>query len=181
MAPEPISSAPWALFARDVLAAAVMRRDPAAVAAPPTESAPHGGVFVTLHKHRRLRGCMGTLDTDLPLAEAVRRATLSAAFHDPRFSPVNSQELADLDLEVSVLSRPEPMRALDELVLGRHGILVRRGPQRGLFLPQIAIEHHLDRAAFLARCCDEKAGLPADAWRQPDTEVLLFTTEVFRG
>ncbi len=181
MATEPTPSASWASFARDVLVAAVGHLDPRRVPAPPREAQPHGGVFVTLHQHRRLRGCMGTLDTDLPLAEAVRQAVLSAALHDPRFPPVGVQELAELDLEVSVLSRPEPMRGLDELILGRHGVLVRRGPQRGLFLPQVAVEHHLDRETFLSRCCDEKAGLPADAWRQPGTEVLLFTTEVHRG
>jgi AmmeMemoRadiSam system protein A len=181
MATQPIPSASWALFARDVLAAAVLHADQESVPAPRDVSLPHGGVFVTLHKHRRLRGCMGTLDADVPLAEAVRRATLSAAFHDPRFPPVASPELAELDLEVSVLSHPEPMHDLAELVIGRHGVLVRRGPQRGLFLPQVAAEHHLDRETFVSRCCDEKAGLPADAWRQPDTEVLLFTTEVFRA
>jgi len=72
------------------------------------------------------------------------------------------------------------MRRLDELELGRHGILVRQGGRRGLFLPQVAVEHHLDKETFLSRCCDEKAGLPANAWQDPATEVLLFTTEVFQ-
>jgi AMMECR1 domain-containing protein len=67
----------------------------------------------------------------------------------------------------------------DEIVLGTHGVIVRRGAQRGLFLPKVAVDHGLSAQAFLERCCTEKAGLPAGAWRQPEAEVLLFTTEVF--
>ncbi len=172
--------ASWPAFARAVISDAVQQLDPAHVPAPPLDEHSHGGVFVTLHKLRRLRGCMGTLDPELPLAEAVRHAALSAAVHDPRFAPVSRAELADLEIEVSILSAPQPMQSLDQLELGRHGVLVRQGARRGLFLPQVAVEHHLDKETFLSRCCDEKAGLPADAWKTPPTEVLLFTSAVFR-
>jgi len=123
---------------------------------------------------------MGTLDPQIPLGEAVRQAAVCAAVQDPRFPPVTPAELTELDVEVSVLSDPVPMRNLADLEVGRHGVLVRRHGQRGLFLPQVAVEHHLDREEFLSRCCAEKAGLPPDAWKKPGTEVLLFTTEVFR-
>jgi AmmeMemoRadiSam system protein A len=153
------------------------RRDPAQ-AGPSPEPQPHSGVFVTLHKLGRLRGCMGILDPQLPLADAVREAALCAASQDPRFPPVRADELSDLEVEVSILSPPQRMRSLTDLEIGRHGVLVRRGDQRGLFLPQVAVEHHLDRETFLSRCCTEKAGLPPDAWKDPDTEVLIFTAEV---
>lgn len=177
MEPRPTT---WIAFARAVITRNVHQRDDLDVPAPPLPATAHGGVFVTLHKLGRLRGCMGTLDPDQPLPEAVRYAARHAAMHDPRFPAVTPDELADIDLDVSILSAAWPMRSLDELELGRHGILVRKGQQRGLFLPQVATDHHLDKVAFLSRCCAEKAGLPADAWRDPETEVLLFTTAIHR-
>ncbi|MEP0845583.1 MAG: AmmeMemoRadiSam system protein A [Phycisphaerae bacterium] len=163
---------------RAVIEAAVAR-DPLRREAPGLiADRPHGGVFVTLWKAGRLRGCMGTLDASLPLAEALRDAALSAATRDPRFPPVAPDELAELKIEVSVLSAPQAMRSIDDLVIGRHGVLVRRGSRRGLFLPKVATDHHLSREEFLERCCTEKAGLPPDAWRDGQTEVLLFTAEV---
>lgn len=169
----------WPSFAREVIAraahGAATEQPP-----PPTDSRPHGGVFVTLHKFGRLRGCMGTLDSQASLADAIRHAAFCAATQDPRFQPVAPAELSDLEIEVSILSDPQPMGDLASLQIGQHGVLVRRGLQRGLFLPQVALEHHFDKETFLSRCCAEKAGLAADAWRDPTTEVLLFTTEVLR-
>jgi uncharacterized protein len=178
---QPTSASPgsWASFARQVVERAARNADTARVCAPEGESRPYGGIFVTLHKFRRLRGCMGTLDTTRSLAEAVRYAATCAAMHDPRFPPMGPGELADVAIEVSILSAAWPMRDISELELGRHSILVRSGMHQGLFLPQVATEHHLDREAFLSRCCSEKAGLPPEAWRQAGTEVLLFTTQVF--
>lgn len=121
---------------------------------------------------------MGILDPQTPLPDAVSEAAICAATHDPRFAPVAADELPDLRIEVSILSPPQRMRDLDELELGRHGVLVRRGALRGLFLPQVAVEHRMDKVTFLSRCCDEKAGLPPDAWKDPATEVLLFTADV---
>jgi AmmeMemoRadiSam system protein A len=169
----------WSAFARQVVDRAVRKADPQGIPVPTASARDHGGVFVTLHKFKRLRGCMGTLDTTRPVGEAVRHAAVSAALHDPRFPPVGVAELPDLVIEVSILSPPWPMRSLEELELGRHGVLVRCGLRQGLFLPQVATEHRLDREALLSRCCSEKAGLPPEAWRDPDTDVLLFTTEVF--
>lgn len=169
----------WPAFARQVIEQALGKADSGAIPPPPADAESYGGVFVTLRKSRGLRGCMGTLDATQAIGEAVRHAARSAGLHDPRFPPVTLAELPDLAIEVSILSEPWPMRDLDELQLGRHGILVRQGLNQGLFLPQVATEHRLDKETFLSRCCSEKAGLPADAWRNPDTEVLLFTTQVF--
>ena len=175
------SKTSWPAFARQVIAHALRDSDPAQ-ATPPTESSPasFGGVFVTLKKHGRLRGCMGTLDSSKPLSAAVRHAAHAAALTDPRFPPVALTELPDLSVEVSILSKPWPMRSADELQLGTHGIIVRQGPQRGLFLPQVATEHRLDKDTFLSRCCAEKAGLAPDAWKDPATEVLLFTADIYQ-
>jgi len=169
----------WPSFARQVIEYAVRNAD-VARAQPPDQSVPSfGGVFVTLKKLGRLRGCMGTLDPSQPLVEAVRHAAQTAALNDPRFPPVTLAELPELSVEVSILSEPWPMRTLDDLQIGTHGIIVRKGLQRGLFLPQVAREHGLDKTTFLSRCCAEKAGLAPDAWRDPDTEVMLFTAEIF--
>ena len=121
---------------------------------------------------------MGTLDPSLSLADAIRDAARCAATGDPRFAPVATEELGELHIEISVMSVARPMKSLDDLELGRHGIIVRSEARRGLFLPQVATDHGLDRETFLTRCCTEKAGLPADAWRSPATEVLLFETTV---
>ncbi len=174
------ASSSWCRFARQVIEYVVRGVDPARAEAPPDEGLAHGGVFVTLRCAGRLRGCMGILDPHLPLAQAVLHAAVCAATEDPRFPPLSAAEAFQAEIEVSVLSSAIPMERLDELELGRHGVLIRRGGRRGLFLPQVAVEHHMDRETFLSRCCVEKAGLPPDAWKDPATEVLLFTTTVHR-
>lgn len=168
----------WPEYARCIIEAALRGRTPTRLDPPAADAADYGGAFVTLRLAGRVRGCMGILDSTRPVAEAVREAAISAALQDPRFPPVTPAELRDLRIEVSILSPPRPMRSLDELEIGRHGVIVRRATQRGLFLPQVARDHQLDRESFLSRCCTEKAGLPAAAWRDPDSEVLLFTTQV---
>ena len=170
----------WPAFARHVIDLATRSCDTRRAEPPDALRHPSGGVFVTLRKSGKLRGCMGTLEPDLPLADAVREAAISAALHDPRFPMLTPPELAEIKIEVSILSAPSPMKNLDDLVLGRHGVIVRRGKQRGLFLPQVATDHGLSKEEFLTRCAAEKAHLAADAWRDAATEVLLFTSEVFR-
>ncbi|TWT46237.1 hypothetical protein RAS1_26860 [Phycisphaerae bacterium RAS1] len=178
---DPADRPDWAGFARDVIEADVRGGDATRVAPPDVECGAYGGVFVTLHKFGRLRGCMGTLDAARPLAEAVRTAAIRVARDDPRFPPVGVGELQDIELDVSILSPPWPMTTIDELELGRHGILVQSGERRGLFLPQVATEHHMSKESFLSRCAGEKAGLAPDAWRDPATQVLLFTADVYAG
>jgi uncharacterized protein len=145
-----------------------------------TEAAGFGGAFVTLHKAGRLRGCIGRFNPDTNLAETIQQMAL-AAMDDPRFRdlPIAQGELPQIDIEVSILS---PMRRTDNplsLELGVHGIYVRQGIRSGCFLPQVATEQHWSREEFLSRCCAGKAGLPPDAWKDPRTEVHLFSAEVF--
>lgn len=175
---SPDETASLLRFARAVVETTVRGGETAGVAAPAVAAPAHGGAFVTLYKFRRLRGCMGTLDTTLPVGAAIRQAAQLAATHDPRFQPVAIGELPDLRLELSVLSPPRRMEALEQLEIGRHGIIVEQGGRRGLFLPKVAVDHRFDRETFLARCCREKAGLAETAWRDPATRVYLFEAQV---
>lgn len=173
------SSQPLLAYARGVIERAVRGRQTADLQRPQGfDDRKHGGVFVTLYKSQKLRGCIGSLDVSLVLTEALRHAATDAALHDPRFGPVTSSELDEISIQISILSIAEIADDPLSLDLGRHGILIRRGAKCGLFLPQVAADHRLSREAFLSRCCTEKARLPADAWRDPATEVLLFTTEI---
>lgn len=135
-----------------------------------------GGVFVTLHQRGQLRGCIGVIEPSEPLAEAVVRCALSAALQDPRFSGVTPEEIPGLEIEVSVLSPLFRIRP-EKLEVGRHGLVVSKGPQRGVLLPQVATEHGWGRETFLAETC-RKAGLAPDAWRDPGTDLRAFTTEI---
>ncbi len=135
-------------------------------------------VFVTLHQHGQLRGCIGTLEAREPLAAAVRSSAVSAATQDPRFPPVSPDELSNLEIEVSVLSPLRKVESADEIVVGKHGVMVAQGIRRGVFLPQVAPEQGWDRETMLNFLCAHKAGLPADAWRR-GAELYVFTTQVF--
>ncbi|MET0555539.1 MAG: AmmeMemoRadiSam system protein A [Vicinamibacteria bacterium] len=136
------------------------------------------GAFVTLKTaDGELRGCIGHLSPEVPLARTIARVAVAAALEDPRFGAVTRDELDALRLEVSVLSSYEPI-APAAVEVGRHGLLIRCHGKSGLLLPQVAPEHGFDREAFLAAVC-RKAGLPKDAWRAPDCELLGFTAEVF--
>ncbi len=113
-----------------------------------------------------------------PLLETVIEAAEASAFHDPRFPPLDKRELPGISIDISVLSEPRPLASLDEIQVGTHGLIVRRGLRSGLLLPQVATEYGWDRDTFLTHTCF-KAGLPGDAWRAPDTEIELFSAEVF--
>lgn len=133
--------------------------------------------FVTLRVAGRLRGCVGALDSDRLLPQAVGELAVLAATNDPRFAPLRREELSAVRVEVSVLSEARPSRP-EDIVIGEHGIIVERDARRALLLPQVATEHALTREAFLAACC-EKAGLGAAAWRDERCRLLTFTAEVF--
>jgi len=135
------------------------------------------GIFVTLHVRHRLRGCIGVIEAEEPLGESTVRCAASAALQDPRFAPLRAEELSELRIEISILSPPAPIRA-EEIEIGRHGLLVSRGKQRGVLLPQVATEHHFTREQFLEETC-RKAQLGREAWREGGTQVLGFTCEVF--
>jgi AmmeMemoRadiSam system protein A len=136
------------------------------------------GAFVTIHTGGELRGCIGRVDADTPLYLAVEQLAVSAATRDPRFEPLRAEELAETRVEISVLS---PLRAgtAEEVQIGKHGLVITKGVRRGLLLPQVAVEHKLDRQQFLDETC-AKAGLPSGAWNEPGTTLELFTADVFR-
>jgi len=134
------------------------------------------GVFVSLHRQGALRGCLGHLEADLGVGEVTRRMAIAAARDDPRFPPVSPDELDELDVEVSVLTPSHPVRA-DDVVPGRDGLVVHRGTRLGVLLPQVAVEQRWDRLAFLRAVC-QKAGLSAEAWRDPDTELFAFSAQI---
>jgi AmmeMemoRadiSam system protein A len=139
------------------------------------------GCFVTLKNHGRLRGCIGQFTSEVPLVELVVEMAKASATGDPRFfaDRITADELDRLDIEISVLS---PLKRTDKplsLRLGVDGIYIKRGCASGCFLPQVATETGWGREEFLSYCCAHKAGLPADAWKDPTTEVYFFTAEVF--
>lgn len=139
-----------------------------------------GGAFVTLRNHGALRGCIGHIAADRPLAEVVARMAVSAALEDPRFPPVPPGELAELEVEVSVLSEAVPLASRDpaEIRSGQDGVIVRRGWRQGVLLPQVAVDYGWEGEEFLTAAC-RKAGLPAEAWRAPDCQLLVFQADVF--
>lgn len=139
----------------------------------------HAGAFVTLKtKGGDLRGCIGSIHPVHPLYRAVTSSAVSAAFRDPRFDPVEPQELPQLGIEISVMGPIEIVASVEEIVVGRDGLIVSRGRQAGLLLPQVATEYGWKRETFLTQTC-VKAGLPPAAWRLQDTRIERFAAEVF--
>lgn len=137
------------------------------------------GAFVTLTgADGALRGCIGTILPVGPLDETVARMAVSAASQDPRFPPVTLDELPSLHVEISALTVPEAVTDLEAIEVGRHGLIVSQGRQKGLLLPQVAPEWGWDRQEFLEHTC-VKAGLPKNAWREPSTRVEWFEAEVW--
>jgi len=167
--------------ARRAIESSVMARPLERITAPSPGADEFGGTFVTIHNSGRLRGCMGTFSPQHDLLHTIQEVAQNAA-RDPRFvnDPIAAGELDEIGLDVSVLSRAVPTPHPLSLQVGVHGIFVRRGNRNGCFLPQVAAEQHWDAAEFLSRCCELKAGLDRDAWKAPDTEVFLFTSEVWK-
>jgi AmmeMemoRadiSam system protein A len=130
------------------------------------------GLFVSLHVSGKLRGCIGMVEARDTLGENLAQCSADAALHDPRFSPLRAKDLEHLEIEVSLLTPLYPLQP-EEVEIGKHGLLVERDTRRGLLLPQVATEHHLSREQFLAETCF-KAGLPRDAWKEPETRLYGF-------
>jgi AmmeMemoRadiSam system protein A len=137
------------------------------------------GVFVTLKRRGRLRGCIGYLEAVKPLLSAVQEMAVAAAFGDPRFPPLKEDELADLEIEISVLSPFQRIAKVDEIQVGRHGLYLEQGASRGLLLPQVATEYGWDRLTFLKQTC-VKAGLPPNAWEDPTTRIFVFSADILQ-
>src|ERR1700738_1001990 len=164
-------------LARRAISSAIIEKqipDFQAYSAALTESA---GAFVTLHQNGLLRGCVGQVESTYSLAETAARAAISAALHDPRFPPVDADEIPSLKIEISVLSVPEPIPP-EAIVGGCHGLVIEKSANRGLLLPQGASERRWTSQRFLEDTC-VKAGLPRDAWSDPSARILAFSAEVF--
>ncbi|HXD73570.1 MAG TPA: AmmeMemoRadiSam system protein A [Vicinamibacterales bacterium] len=160
-------------IARDAIAARIAGEAPPAIVA----GSRHAGAFVSIHRHGELRGCIGHIEADRPLAEVVAQCAVSAANFDPRFSAVTADELADAEIELSVLGPLEPIAGPEQIEIGRHGLLVARDARRGLLLPQVATEWKWDAVTFLGQTC-RKAGLPITAWKE-GAAIWRFEADVF--
>lgn len=137
------------------------------------------GAFVTLTENGRLRGCIGNLTVNQPLCLTVRDMAIAVAVDDPRFPAVSLAELKNIRLEISVLSPLARVACADDIELGKHGVLVCRGMQSGVFLPQVAGETGWSKEEFLNNLCCQKAGLAANAWQDKSCELYVFNAEVF--
>jgi hypothetical protein len=136
------------------------------------------GAFVTLHKRGKLRGCIGYIRAQKPLHETIREMALAAAFQDSRFNPVKKDELKNINIEISVLTPLKKIDSIEEIEVGKHGIYIIKGYNSGILLPQVATEYGWDRNTFLEHTCT-KAGLPTDAWKKKDTEIYIYSADIF--
>jgi uncharacterized protein len=165
--------------ARQSIEAVLDGRDGETPAAPDEELMRPSGAFVSLHTEAGdLRGCIGTIKPVAPLIRAVATNAVSAAFRDPRFHPLRRDELDAIRIEISVMSPLVPVEAVEEIVVGRDGLIVSRGERIGLLLPQVATSFGWDRETFLDHTC-LKAGLTPLAWRSADCRIEKFSAEVF--
>jgi len=136
------------------------------------------GAFVTIHKRGELRGCIGYIEGQGPLHKTIEKMAEAAAFKDPRFTPVKEKELPELEIEISVLTPLKKITDVNEIQVGKHGIIIKKGMWSGLLLPQIATEYGWNRMTFLEHTC-QKAGLPSNAWKEKDTEIYIFSADIF--
>lgn len=137
-----------------------------------------GAAFVTLTENGQLRGCIGRTTASEPLFKTVENCAIDAAISDPRFPPVTRKELGKLHIEISVLSPMQPVKSLDEIEVGRDGLMIFKGSNRGLLLPQVATDYGWDRKTFLEQT-SSKAGLNKDAYKDPDAILFKFQAVIF--
>ena len=164
-------------IARRAVSCAVLEGDIPELPLYPPALSDHRGAFVSLYVSGRLRGCVGQVENPGPLADVVAQSAISAALQDSRFPSIRAEELAALKIEISVLTRPEPLLP-EAIVVGQHGLLVINGARRGVLLPQVAVQRNWSGQRLLEETC-VKAGLAPDAWRAASTQVFGFTAEIF--
>ena len=136
------------------------------------------GAFVTLHEKGQLRGCIGNIIGMRPLVETIQEMAIASATQDPRFHNVKPEELSEIDIEISVLTPLRRVKDVSEIEVGTHGIVMSQGMYHGILLPQVATEWGWGREEFLENTC-VKAGLPTEAWKDPETRIEIFSAEVF--
>ncbi|MFH1878583.1 MAG: AmmeMemoRadiSam system protein A, partial [Candidatus Omnitrophota bacterium] len=137
------------------------------------------GAFVTLHKNGSLRGCIGNMTGTQPLYLTISDMAIAAAVEDPRFRALTLNELDNVDIEISVLSPMRKISSPDEIDIGKHGVMVKRSWQSGVYLPQVAEETGWSKEQFMDSLCAHKADIPADSWRKGECDIYIFTAEVF--
>jgi AmmeMemoRadiSam system protein B/AmmeMemoRadiSam system protein A len=137
------------------------------------------GAFVTLTENDALRGCIGHFGRDLPLYQIVKEMTIAAATQDPRFSPVKVTELSKIKIKISVLSGLKEISDVNEIIVGKHGVYIRSGYRGGTYLPEVAVEQGWTRTQMLEHLCAEKAMLPKDAWKDKNTQIFIYTSQIF--
>jgi AmmeMemoRadiSam system protein A len=135
------------------------------------------GAFVTIYNRGELRGCLGVLMSEAPLAETVSQLAGRSAAEDPRFNPVTEDELNDIQIEISILSPLKEISSIEEIQVGKHGIFISAGMHRGLLLPQVAVKQRWNVHQFLEETCI-KAGLPRDQWKHAETNIYIFSAEI---
>lgn len=135
------------------------------------------GCFVTIKHKGRLRGCLGQFTSDKPLCQLIQEMAIAAATRDPRFYPMENEDLQNFELEISVLSPLQKIESIEEIEVGKHGLYIEKNFYRGVLLPQVAVEYAWDKDTFLAQTC-LKAGLDKDAWKE-DADIFIFTAQVF--
>jgi AmmeMemoRadiSam system protein A len=136
------------------------------------------GAFVTLTKDKNLRGCIGMVKGAKPLHQIVRDMAQAAATQDPRFQPLKRDELDELNIEISVLSKLQKVASAKNVKVRKHGVLIKQGDKQGLLLPQVAKKNQWDRKHLLEHAC-LKAGLSKNAWTEDETEIFVFDAQVF--
>ncbi|MFP3868674.1 MAG: AmmeMemoRadiSam system protein A [Desulfobacteraceae bacterium] len=165
-------------IAREAIFAALQGQPPPPLPLTSSTLQERRGAFVSLHWRGQLRGCIGLIQPVKPLAQAIQDMALAAAFRDPRFPPLTPEEFSEVDIEISVLSPLHQIEKIEEIEVGKHGLYINRGPCAGLLLPQVATQCRWDAETFLRETC-RKAGLPLDAWREKDTQIYIFSAEIF--
>lgn len=138
------------------------------------------GAFVTLKKDNNLRGCIGIFETNRPLYQTIQEMTIASAFDDPRFPPVEQRELANIEIEISVLTKPKRIPDWHRIELGKHGVIIKKNGHSGTFLPQVAEETGWNREEFLGQLCQQKAGLPEDCYLDSETEIYIFEAQIIK-
>ena len=137
------------------------------------------GCFVTIKQAGELRGCIGSFQTERPLFREVAAMAAASASKDPRFHPMEAEELNDFSIEISVLTPLQKIEDIAEIEVGRHGLYLEKNFSRGVLLPQVATDHNWDRITFLQQTC-LKAGLPKNAWQADDMEIYIFSAQIIK-
>jgi hypothetical protein len=165
-------------LARDTVANRLAGKESPAPPKEPEIMQENRGAFVCVKKQGNLRGCIGYIQAVKPLAVAISEMAEAAAFQDPRFPPLQRDELSGLSFEISILSPLKQITDVNEIEVGRHGLYIVMGFRSGLLLPQVASEYGWDRRTFLEQTCF-KAGLSPGAWKEPTAKIFIFSADVF--